>query len=193
MSARRKIHNLVLTGFMGSGKSSVGRLAAARLRFRFVDTDALIQARSGQTISQIFAQEGEAGFREQERQVVAELRNCRKTVISTGGGLILDPANLESLREHAMIVCLWASPETIYERTRRSGRRPLLKTSDPLGAIQKLRAEREPFYKRADVLINSDLRTLSQVTQQVLKAFHEATKTGLSDPSARTGGVPRPL
>jgi shikimate kinase len=179
MSARRKIHNLVLTGFMGSGKSSVGRLAAAHLRFRFVDTDTLIEARAGKSISVVFAQEGEAGFRERERQAVADLKNCRRTVIATGGGLVTNPANLDSLREHAMIVCLWASPDTLYERTRYAGHRPLLKNNDPLATIRRLVSEREPFYKRADVLINTEQRSLREVTQQVLKAFHLASKSGL--------------
>jgi shikimate kinase len=179
MGVRRRIHNLVLTGFMGSGKSSVGRLAAAHLRFRFVDTDDLIEAGAGMTIPEIFSQEGEAGFRARERQVVADLRSSRQTVISTGGGLITNPANVDSLRDHGMVVCLWASPETLYERTRRASHRPLLKSADPLGAIRQLLAEREPFYKRADALINTEQRSLREVTQQVLKAFHLALKSGL--------------
>jgi shikimate kinase len=179
MGARRRIHNLVLTGFMGTGKSSVGRVAAAHLRFRFVDTDALIEAQAGKSIAEIFAQEGEIGFRLREREAVAELRAYRKTVISTGGGLVVDPANLDSLREHAMVVCLWASPQTIYERTRHARHRPLLKTSEPLPTIRRLLTEREPFYRRADVLINTEQRSLREVAQQVLKAFHLAVKSGV--------------
>jgi shikimate kinase len=175
----RNIHNLVLTGFVGAGKSSVGRLAATRLRFRFVDTDALIEARAGKPISQIFAQDGEEGFRELERQTVAELRTYRRTVISTGGGLVLNPANTDSLREHALVVCLWSSAETIHERTRHSGHRPLLRGGNPLATIRKLLAEREVFYKRADVLINTELRSVREVTQQVLKAFHLALAEGV--------------
>jgi shikimate kinase len=179
MCARRRIHNLVLTGFMGTGKSSVGRQAAAHLRFKFVDTDALIEARAGKSIAEIFAQEGEAGFREQERQMVANLRQLRKTVISTGGGLIVNPANLESLREHALVICLWASPDTVHERTRRASHRPLLKNSEPLATIRQLLAAREPFYRQADVLINTEQRSLREVTQQVLKSFHLAVRSGL--------------
>jgi shikimate kinase len=179
MRVRRKIHNLVLTGFMGTGKSSVGRVAAAHLRFRFLDTDALIEAQAGKSIAEIFAEEGEAGFRLRERQMVAELKTCRRAVISTGGGLVVDPANLDSLREHSMVVCLWASPQTIFERTRYARHRPLLKTSEPLPTIRKLLSEREPFYRRADVLINTEHRSLREVTQQVLKAFHLALKAGV--------------
>jgi shikimate kinase len=179
MGARRKIHNLVLTGFMGTGKSSVGRQAAAHLRFQFVDTDALIEARAGRSIAEIFAQQGEAGFREQERQVVASLRQLKETVISTGGGLILNPANLASLREHALVVCLWASPDTVHERTRRASHRPLLRSSEPLTAIRQLLAAREPFYRQADVLVNTEQRSLREVTQQVLNAFHLAVRSGV--------------
>ncbi len=179
MRARRRIHNLVLTGFMGTGKSSVGRMAAALLHFRYVDTDALIESRAGKSIPEIFTTEGEAGFRQREREAVGELRTCRRTVIATGGGLVTDPASVESLREHAVVVCLWASPETIFERTRHTSHRPLLRQADPLGAIRRLLAERDPFYRRADVLINTELRSTREVTQQVLKAFHLAVKSGL--------------
>jgi shikimate kinase len=163
---------------MGTGKSSVGRLAAAQLRFRFVDTDALIEARAGRRIAQIFADEGEAAFREWERKVVEELRECARTVISTGGGLIVTPGNLASLKEHALVACLWARPETIYEHTRYAEHRPLLKQAAPMAAIRQLLAEREPFYRQADVLISTDGRSLREITQHVLLEFHLASRAG---------------
>src|SRR2546430_17629048 len=118
MTSGRVIHNLALVGFMGAGKSSVGQLVAAQLRFRFVDTDELIEARAGKTIPAIFAEEGEPQFREYERAVVEELQNLRRTVIATGGGLITDEENLNKLRTHALAICLWASPETIWDRVK---------------------------------------------------------------------------
>src|SRR2546430_7721528 len=116
MTSGRVIHNLALVGFMGAGKSSVGQLVAAQLRFRFVDTDELIEARAGKTISAIFAEEGEPQFREYERAVVDALKTIHRAVIATGGGLVTQEANLASLKAHALVVCLWASPETIWER-----------------------------------------------------------------------------
>ena len=176
MNAPRHIHNLVLAGFMGCGKSSVGRLAAEQLRFRFVDTDALIESRARKTIPEIFAQQGEPAFRALERQVVAELNGDEKVVISTGGGLIVDPANLASLKEHGLVVCLWASPETLFERVCRTSHRPLLQDPDPLAKIRRLLAEREPFYRQADVLVISEHRSLREVAAHVLQEFHLALR-----------------
>src|SRR5881398_1532646 len=100
MSVPRQIENLVLIGFMGTGKSSVGRLVAAQLHFEFLDTDELIESRAGRTIPEIFSQAGEKIFRELEAQLVGELSRAQKTVISTGGGLAADPANFASLKQH---------------------------------------------------------------------------------------------
>lgn len=111
VSNTRQISNLALVGFMGTGKSSVGRLVADQLRFTFLDTDEVIEARAGKSIRDIFAQEGEAAFREYERSMVAELRERKNTVIATGGGLAANEENLASLKSHALVICLWASPE----------------------------------------------------------------------------------
>ncbi len=174
MSGQRQLENIALIGFMGTGKSSVGRQVAAQLHFQFVDTDELIESRVGQTISTIFAQAGEAAFRKIEKQIVAELSQSKKTVISTGGGLAANDANLESLKQHALVVCLWASPELIWERVRSQTHRPLLQDPDPLEKIRQLLAVREPFYKKADVLVNTDRRPIKEVAQQVLHQFHIA-------------------
>src|SRR5687768_2930335 len=117
---------------MGTGKSSVGRMVAAQLRFDFVDTDQLIENRTGKRISDIFAQAGETGFREIEKQVVADLANLRHTVIATGGGLGADPENLASLKQHAVVVCLWASSDVIWQRVRGQTHRPLLQDANPM-------------------------------------------------------------
>src|SRR5689334_2533530 len=109
MLAPRTIRNLALIGFMGTGKSSIGRLVADMLRFTFLDTDHVIEARAGKSIREIFELNGEPAFRELERRVVEELTRRQATVISTGGGLPANPANLASLKTHALVVCLWAS------------------------------------------------------------------------------------
>ena len=174
MSSTRRISNLALIGFMGAGKSSVGRLAADHLHFSLLDTDEVIEARAGKSISDIFSQEGEPAFREYERRVVGELEVRTQTVISTGGGLPVNPANLTSLKTHALVICLWASPEKIWERVRSQTHRPLLKTPDPLAKIRKLLAIREPFYRQADVLVNTEMRSVKEVAQQVIHQFHLA-------------------
>lgn len=160
---------------MGVGKSSVGRIVAEQLRFEFVDTDDLIAERVGKSVSEIFAAEGEPGFRAHERAVVADLASRDKLVIATGGGLICDPANLENLRSHALIVCLWASPNTIWERVRNQNHRPLLKSPNPQATIAELYAKRGPAYRQAGVLVGSDLRTPREVAAQVIHHFRLAS------------------
>ena len=159
---------------MGSGKSSVGRLAADVLHFTFLDTDHVIEARAGKTFSDIFAQDGEPAFRQWERRIVEELTRREKTVIATGGGLPADPANLASLKTHALVICLWASPESIWERVRGHDHRPLLNEADPPSKIRELLAAREPHYRQADVLVNTEMRSLREVAQNVIHQFHMA-------------------
>lgn len=160
---------------MGTGKSSAGRLVAALLRFQFVDTDELIETRAGKRISDIFAQEGEARFREYENAVVAELEKHSKTVISTGGGLVAAAGNLASLKTHALVVCLWASPEAVWQRVRHQSHRPLLREADPLATIRRLLAERETFYRQADVLVNTERRSIKDVANQIVHQFRLAS------------------
>jgi shikimate kinase len=174
MTDTRSIHNLALIGFMGTGKSSVGRLAAQALHFTFLDTDHVIESRAGKSITDLFQQEGEPAFREWERRIVEELTHRRKTVIATGGGLPANDANLASLKTHALVVCLWASPETIFERVRGHSHRPLLNEADPLAKIRHLLSSREPFYRQADVLLNTEWRNLREVAAQVIHQFHLA-------------------
>jgi len=141
------------------------------LHFEYLDTDDLIQARTGRTITDIFATDGEPAFRRMESAVVQELAQQTRTVIATGGGLPVNPENLAALKTHALVVCLWASPEKIWERVKHQTHRPLLHDPDPPGRIRALLAAREPFYKQADVLINTDIRSVREVAQQVVHQF----------------------
>jgi shikimate kinase len=174
VSSIRQIRNLALIGFMGTGKSSVGRLVAELLHFAFLDTDELIVARAGKPITDIFAQQGEAAFRELERKVVKELVGRTQTVISTGGGVPVNPDNLVSLKTHALVVCLWASPEKIWENMHGQAHRPLVNVADPQARIRTLLAEREQFYRQADVLLNTELRSVREVAHQVIHQFRSA-------------------
>lgn len=177
VQADRDIRNLALVGFMGVGKSTVGRLVAEELRFRHVDTDELIEQQAGMKIGQIFEHCGEHAFREIESHLVDEMEKWSGTVISTGGGLIVQPGHLESLRRHAFIVCLWASPDTIYQRTQHQTHRPLLQTGNPRERIRELLAQREPFYKRADVLISTELRPARELASHIAHHFRGAQQT----------------
>lgn len=171
MNADRCIRNLALIGFMGTGKSTVGLGVANLLDFDFVDTDRLVETRAGKTIAAIFAQDGEAAFREIERQVVEDLAHRDRTVIATGGGLGANPDHLASLKRHALVVCLWTTAEVIWERVRHQSHRPLLQVSDPQARIRELLAQREPFYRQADVLVNTGPRLLRDVIQHVVREF----------------------
>ena len=161
---------------MGTGKTTVGRLLAEQTHFEFVDTDELIESRTGKTITDIFKQNGEPAFRELEKQVVAELAARDKLVISCGGGLAANQANLDSLKTYALVVCLWASPDKIWQRVRHQTHRPLLQEADPMAKIKTLLAVREPFYRQADVLINTDLRSVREAAQQIALQFKLATR-----------------
>jgi shikimate kinase len=167
----RLIVNLALIGFMGAGKTSVGRLVAEQLHFDYLDTDELIQSRTGRPIVEIFSTDGEAAFRKMEQALVGELAARTKTVIATGGGLPMNPQNLVSLKTHALVVCLWASPEKIWERVKNQTHRPLLHDADPQKKIRELLVAREPFYRQADVLLNTELRSVREVAQQVVHQF----------------------
>jgi shikimate kinase len=161
---------------MGTGKSSVGRLVAEHLQFTFVDTDELVESQTGKTIADIFAQNGEPAFRKLEQEILNTLSTARKTVIATGGGLITHPGNLASLKTHALVICLWASPETIWERVRTQTHRPLLQNADPLGKIRELLAQRSTAYHQADGLIHTGFRSPREVVQQVVHQFRLAQK-----------------
>lgn len=177
MTAPRHIQNLALIGFMGTGKSSVGRFVASQLHFKFVDTDELIEARAGRTISEIFAQAGEAAFRNVEAQVVEELSRMQQTVIATGGGLGANEVHQGSLKQHALVVCLWASPQAIWGRVHDQSHRPLLQGIDPMAEIRELLAQRERTYKQADVLVNTEMRSIKEVVHHVLHQFHLARQS----------------
>jgi shikimate kinase len=175
MSNARQLYNIALIGFMGTGKSSVGQLVAAQLHFAFLDTDHMIEARAGRTVSELFEQEGEPAFREREHQLVEELTQRRKTVISTGGGLPVRTENMASLKTHSLVICLWASPEKIWERVGSQTHRPLLKDPNPLAKIKQLLDVREKHYRAADVLLNTETRSLKEVAQQVIHQFQMAS------------------
>jgi len=176
VNSDRHLVNIALIGFMGTGKTSVGRLVAEQLRFEYLDTDELIKAQTGRSITDIFAKDGEPAFRTLEEKVVEELSSRAKTIISTGGGLPVNPKNLASLKSHALVVSLWSSPEKIWERVRHQSHRPLLHDENPEAKIRELLAARAPFYKQADVLLNTDLRSVREVAQQVVHQFRLETR-----------------
>jgi shikimate kinase len=151
--------NIVLTGFMGTGKTAVGRRLAEKLDYGFVDTDALIEARDGRTIPEIFAESGEPAFRAMERITALELAEMEGLVISTGGGLMLDEFNAAALSEKGRVFCLTAEPKAILARLVVKGveGRPLLEGDDPLGKIEALLAVRQERYEAFEMVATDRL------------------------------------
>lgn len=161
---RTNTPNLILTGFMGTGKSTLGRLLAHMLGFRFCDTDKIIQQKTGREIPEIFATDGEAAFRDLERQCVAEWLPDGKSVISTGGGIVTIPGIAAALRSRGVVVALFASPEVILKRTGTGKNRPLLQTDgDRLEHIRTLLAARERAYMDSGINVFTDGRSLNEL------------------------------
>jgi shikimate kinase/3-dehydroquinate synthase len=178
MQVDRRIINLIITGFSGTGKSLVAKEVARRLNWDFLDTDDEIVKQTGKPIAEIFRQDGEGKFRELERETVRKACQQRQTVIAIGGGAIVDPQNYDLLAKTGLIVCLEAKPETIYERLFREAARspetevrPLLATDNPLERIRQLKASRQPYYAKADWTIHTDGLSVSEVAEEVIRAW----------------------
>lgn len=141
--------NIVFIGFMGSGKSTVGKIVARKLRFQFLDTDKIVAERARMTIPEIFEHHGEPHFRERETAVLESLLGVRRHVFATGGGIVTEPRNLPILRRLGLVVLLKADSEEIYRRVSRNTERPLLQVENPRERVFDLMAERQPLYEQA--------------------------------------------
>jgi len=178
MKLDKRITNLIITGFSGTGKSLVAKEVARGLNWDFLDTDDEIVKQTDKPIAEIFRQDGEARFRELERETIRKACQQRHTVIAIGGGAIVDPQNYELLAKTGLIVCLEAKPETIYERLFREAAcspetevRPLLANDNPLERIKQLKASRQPYYANVDWTVHTDNLNISQVAEEVIRAW----------------------
>ncbi|MBP2645402.1 MAG: Shikimate kinase [Firmicutes bacterium] len=160
--------NIVLIGFMGTGKTSVGRLLAARLGRLFVDVDKQIEVMNGMEIKEMFSAYGEEYFRQKEAEAVRKISRRHRTVIATGGGVVLNPQNMRNLAKTGIIISLTASVSTILERTGRRNTRPLLNRPDREEVVTKLLEEREELYKKADFIIDTDGASPYQVSDRII-------------------------
>ena len=165
--------NIVVFGFMGTGKSTAARRVAHELARRYVDIDRVIEEREGCSIAELFEAKGEAAFREMEHEVVKEVAAGEGQVIATGGGVILREDNIQALSRDSLMVCLDASLETILERTGRNANRPLLQAPDREERIKALLEERKPLYARIPVHISTDDRPNGLVARMIVALFHE--------------------
>ncbi|MDE0020419.1 MAG: 3-dehydroquinate synthase [Candidatus Poribacteria bacterium] len=168
--------NIVLTGFMGIGKTSVGKLIAEKTGRAFIDTDDLIEQRAGKSIPRIFAEEGESAFRDLETEAVQRAAQMQARVIATGGGAVMRPQNRKALRATGDVVFLDAEPEVILQRIRNDGTRPLLQTENPLERARALLKERRPVYLQADLTIQTGRLTPEQTADAILEALQNAPR-----------------
>ena len=178
MKLDRRITNLIITGFSGTGKSLVAKEVARRLSWDFIDTDDEIVKQTGKPIAEIFRQDGEGKFRELERETIRKACRQKQIVIAIGGGAIVDPQNYELLAKSGLIVCLEAKPETIYERLFHEAARsletevrPLLANDNPLERIRQLKASRQPYYANVDWTVHTDNLDIEQVAEEAIEAW----------------------
>ena len=167
--------NIALVGFMGTGKTDVGRLLAGKLGKDFIEVDELIEQRVGKTIPEIFQQDGEIAFRELEIEATRAAAAKKNAVIACGGGVVLNQINVDRLREHGVIVYLTASPEAILQRTSSdTDERPLLVAEDRASRVEKLLNFRRPFYERAaDITVSTSGLDVAGVAGQIISELSE--------------------
>lgn len=165
--------NIVLIGFMGTGKTSTGRLLAGRLNRPFIDIDKKIEQETELSISDIFQLYGEDHFRQLEREAISRVARYTNTVIATGGGVVLKQENMIRLKNTGIIVSLTASLETILERTSRRGVRPLLDCEDRAERVAKLFHDRASLYMKADYTLDTTCMSPHQVTERIIVLLRE--------------------
>ncbi|OGO30475.1 MAG: hypothetical protein A2Z29_10800 [Chloroflexi bacterium RBG_16_56_11] len=167
--------SVALIGFMGTGKTVVGKALAHRLGKEFVELDALIEKKAGRSIPEIFRDSGETAFRALEIEVTGEVAGRKNAVIACGGGLVLNRINIDRLRTECIIIYLTASAEVILKRTsREASSRPLLSVPDRLGQIKDLLRFRRPFYERAaDMTVNTSRRSIDSVVARIIGELQE--------------------
>jgi len=165
--------NIILLGFMGTGKTAVGKALARELERDFLDIDELIEKESGISISEIFFNFGEEHFRRLEAEKAKEVSKYENTVIATGGGIVLREENMKNLRKNGVLICLSARPEVIIARTKAEKNRPLLDTPYPSETIKELLRFRAPLYARAEAMIDTSDLTIDEVVTEIKKIIGE--------------------
>ncbi len=166
--------NIILIGFMGVGKTEIGKLLAKKLKMTYIDTDAMIEHEQGMTINDIFAKKGEEKFRDMETILLEKLSGLESHVIATGGGIILRPGNVKKLKGIGPLILLWADPETVFERVKGAGTRPLLKVDDQRAKIKEILEFRAPIYKGvADLEVDTSLLSPEEASNKIVKFTKE--------------------
>lgn len=175
MKVDAKHKNLVLTGFMGTGKTEAGIILARSTGRRFIDSDKLVEEKAGESVAEIFKESGEDYFRELESKAIKSLSRCKtqSLVISTGGGAVIRKENRELLRKHGIIINLTAGVEDIIARTSETGNRPLLEVANPGERIRALLEERSEAYSDCDISIDTTGLSPLEVTEKILSLLKD--------------------
>ncbi len=166
--------NIVLVGFMGTGKTTIGKMVAERSGMRYFSVDSMIEAKEGTTIEKIFAEKGEAYFRALEKETIVSASNEGGAVIDAGGGAVLKGENVSALKSNGIMFCLWAEPEDIYNRTKKFSHRPLLNVADPLARIKELLEKRKPYYEAADHHVNTSEVSVEAACDYIIRVYKGA-------------------
>lgn len=161
--------NIVLTGFMGTGKTEVGRELSNILGWKIIDIDDEIVKAHKMSINEIFNKLGEPAFRDIETEMIRKISQNKSLIISTGGGAVLRQENMEALRNNGIVVCLTATPETIFKRTSSNNERPLIQVENPRQKIEELLARRRPFYENADIIIDTEGKAPLHIAEEILE------------------------
>ncbi len=161
--------NIIITGFMGTGKSVVAKQLAQKLKMEFIDMDKIIEENQGMSIADIFIRYGEDYFRQQENKLVKELSQRENIVIATGGGTLLSSENAEMLSQKGEIICLYADPAVIFNRVKRKNDRPLLRGENVLGNINKLLKERKKIYDNIKLKIDTSDLNIKEVVDRIIE------------------------
>lgn len=174
---QKRKHNIILIGFMGSGKTSVGECLAKRMSYHFLDTDRLLEERAGDTIHHIFSMHGEEYFRDMETELLKEFRNdTDRTILSTGGGLPLREQNAELLRKLGFIVFLKTSKQTTLARLQNDRTRPLLAGEDAEQKVERMLQIRTPIYENAaHLIIETDDKSIDELVRSIMEAYIRQT------------------
>jgi len=171
------VNNIALIGFMGTGKTAVGLSLAESLGWDFVDTDKMIEEKTGIAITEIFHKYGEQYFRREESEIVQTVSWLKQSVIATGGGVVLNEDNISCIKKWALIICLRANPEDILDRVRCDDSRPLLAVDDPLKIINNLLKKREPYYQCADIYIDTSEKNVENIVAEILSQLEKRGMT----------------
>ena len=161
--------NIYLVGFMGTGKTSVGRLLAEKKRWNFIDLDELIELKERRRIVDIFAKEGEPYFRKIEKKALREVASQKNFVVACGGGIVLDKENIKVMKSSGLMVCLTAAPKEILKRVAANTQRPLLNVTDPAGRIEILLKMRAPYYAQSDRTVDTTRLSIKEVAAKISK------------------------